>query len=284
MQNDERMNLQLTVRSNGGAMTRQRLRQAGVTDRALTAAVEAGLLVRPRRGIYAMTGLPAEGQAALEAGGRLSCVSAARSYGLWGGQDGRLHLRVGAHAGRTEPGAVRHWVPSDDHTELWRVSIAECLRSVVDCADQETAVAVLDTAISAGLVSLRGLRSLFAGSTSRARSVAAGARPGSDSGVESILRQRLVARGHTVEQQVAVPGVGRVDSRVDGVLFVEVDGFAFHSDRQSFERDRTRDTGLALLGARRLRFPARDVLNDADAVVATIEAVLAAEENEAPGA
>ena len=96
--------------------------------------------------------------------------------------------------------------------------------------------------------------------------------------MESILRQRLTARGHVVEQQVTVPGVGRVDARVDGQLYVEVDGFAFHSDRAAFERDRTRDTGLALVGARRLRFPARDVLVDPDAVVATIEAVLATEE------
>lgn len=247
-------------------------------DRLLTAAVESGWLVRPRRGVYALPGLPREAIAALSAGGRLSCVSAARSYGLWGGQDGRLHLRVGAHAGRTDADTVRHWTPNDAHPELWRVSFAECLRSVVSCADEETAVAVLDTALSARSVTLAGLRGIFEGTTRHSMAVAAAARPGSDSGVESILRQRLSARGHHVEQQIAVPGVGRVDIRVDGALYVEIDGFAYHADKASFERDRTRDTGLALLGARRVRFPARDVLLDADAVVATIEAVLATEE------
>ncbi len=176
---------------------------------------------------------------------------------------------------------MRHWSPHDAHPELWRVSLDDCLRSVVSCADEETAVAVLDTALAARSVTVVGLRRMFEQCSGRAQAVAASARPGSDSGVESILRQRLTARGHHVEQQVAVPGVGRIDARVDGLLYVEIDGFAYHADKESFERDRTRDTGLALLGARRLRFPARDVLGDADAVVATIEAVLAWEEIQA---
>lgn len=272
------MDLLTELRACGGAATRRDLRILGASDRALTALVESGELLRPRRGIYARADLPSEGLAALSAGGRLSCCSAARSYGLWGGMDGRLHLQVAPNAGRTGSDAVRHWVASDDHAELWRVSLHDCLRSVVTCADEETAVAVLDTALSGRTVTMAGLRRTFEHCTVRARAVAARARPGSDSGVESILRQRLTARGHHVEQQVAVPGVGRVDARVDGVLFVEIDGFAFHGSREAFERDRMRDTGLALLGARRLRFPARDVLMDADAVVATIEAVLATEE------
>ncbi len=264
------------LRERGGAATRRELRS--VTDRALTTAVDEGRLRRPRRGVYALPELSREALAALAAGGKLSCVSAARSYGLWGGQDGRLHLSVHPHAGRVADDAVRHWGACDEHPELWRVSLADCLRSVVDCADEETAVAVLDTALSARIVTMIGLRGVFAASAPHARAVAARARPGSDSGVESILRQRLTARGHVVEQQVAVPGVGRVDARIDGLLFVEIDGYAFHSGREAFERDRARDTALALLGARRLRFPARDVLGDADAVVAVIEGVLATEE------
>lgn len=270
------MNWQTIIRDRGGAATRRDLR--AVADRTLAAAVQDGKLLRPRRGVYALPGLPREAHAALAAGGKLSCVSAARSYGLWGGVDGRLHLRVHAHSGRAAQDAVRHWSAHPHQPELWRVSLAECLRTVVDCADEETAIAVLDTAITARAVTMSGLRTLFERSTSRARAVATAARPGSDSGVESILRQRLIARGHVVEQQVAVPGVGRVDARVDGVLYVEVDGFAFHQGKEAFERDRARDTGLALLGARRLRFPARDVLTTPDTVVATIEAVLATEE------
>lgn len=270
------------LRKRGGVASKRQLAAAGASDRALTGAVAAGRLLRPRSGVYALSDIGAEALEAVRSGGRLCCVSAARSYGLWGGQDGRTHVLLPPHAGRAGPrdGQVRHWWRSSPHVELWRVSLADCLRSVVRCADRETAVAVLDTALSAGSVSPAGLRRLFAGERLRCRETARLARPGSDSGVESILRQRLMARGHHVEQQVTLPGVGRVDARVDGVLFVEVDGFRFHSGREAFERDRLRDTALTMQGGRRLRFPARQVLEEPDAVVDAVEATLGMLETE----
>ena len=268
------MTLSTLMHALGDAASTRQLRQAGLTDRALTLAVREGRLVRPRNGVYAVPELAESTMTALRLGGRLSCVSAARSYGLWGGHDARLHIRVPGHAGRSGAGAVRHWGASEAHAEIWRVSFADCLRTVVQCADVETAVAVLDTAIGSGRVTMTALTDLFASEPLASRATAALARPGSDSGVESILRQRLTARGHHVEQQLAVAGVGRVDLRVDGSLFVEIDGFAYHSDHTAFERDRLRDTALALSGARWLRFPARQVIDHPDTVVATIEMML----------
>ena len=92
--------------------------------------------------------------------------------------------------------------------------------------------------------------------------------------MESILRQLLESRGHRVEQQLQVSGVGRVDMRIDGMLLVEVDGFAFHRDRDAFERDRARDTALALRGMRWLRVPARQVLDHSVAAVDAVERML----------
>ncbi|MEN0086471.1 MAG: hypothetical protein AAGC66_17020 [Leifsonia sp.] len=144
---------------------------------------------------------------------------------------------------------VRHWLPTERSAEVWRVTLADCLRSVARCTDEETAVAVFDTALTAGLVTLRELRAVLSGQPVSVRRRWMLARPGSDSGVESIVRQRLQARGHLVEQQVHVDGVGRVDMRIDGELFLEIDGFAFHSDREAFERDRVRDARLAARGS-----------------------------------
>ncbi|WP_240183607.1 endonuclease domain-containing protein [Leifsonia aquatica] len=169
---------------------------------------------------------------------------------------------------------MRHWGASEPNAELWRTSLADSLRTVARCSDEETAIAVLDTALGSGMATLPGLVQIFSAEPAESRRVASMARPGSDSGVESILRQRLAAREHLVEQQVGVPGVGRVDFRIDGVLYVEVDGYAYHSDPASFERDRLRDTALELQGLRRLRFTARQVLDDADAVVSTVEAAV----------
>ncbi|MFJ3489290.1 type IV toxin-antitoxin system AbiEi family antitoxin domain-containing protein [Leifsonia aquatica] len=267
----------------GGAATTRRLRAAGASERALALAMADGLLIRPRRGVYGRPDLSPQALSALRIGGRLSCVSAARSYGLWGGTDGRLHVRLPSHAGRAGGADVRHWETSEPHPELWRVSFEDCLRSAVRCADEETAVAVLDTALSSGRVVPARLTRIFAEEPFRVRTIAARARPGSDSGVESILRQRLQARGHLIEQQIAVPGVGRVDLRVGGFLHVEVDGYAYHSDPAAFERDRLRDTALELQGRRRLRFTARQVLENADAVVATIENIVAVTEETSSG-
>jgi very-short-patch-repair endonuclease len=169
---------------------------------------------------------------------------------------------------------VVHWKTSGPAREIWRVSPADCLRSVVRCADEETAVAVLDTAIGSGMVRFSDLPSWFESEPKWTRRVAARAHPGSDSGIESIVRQRLTAAGHVVEQQVTVSGVGRVDLRVDGWLFVELDGFAYHSSPGAFERDRIRDLSFAAQGEQRLRFTATQVLREWDVVADAIRTVL----------
>jgi len=267
----------------GGAASLGQLKEAGARGHVLSAAVREGRLLRPRNGRYALPGIGEAAISALRAGGRLCRVTAARTYGLWGGQDERTHLLVPPHAGRAgaaDDRTVRHWGRAERHSEVWRVSLADCLRSAVRCAEDETAIAVLDTAISTGQVTRHGLRRVFADEPHRSRRLAERARPGSDSGVESLLRQRLTARGHIVEQQLAVDGVGRVDARVDGVLYLEIDGFEFHADREAFERDRRRDVAMTLQDLPRLRLTARQVLRSPDATVATIEELLGSLERE----
>lgn len=279
----EAMEWMAELRRLGGAASLRQLREAGATESVLSTAVAEGRLVRPRNGRYVLSDAAEPVFVAVRSGARLSCVTAARSYGLWSGNDVRIHITVPAHAGRSgsaDATQVRHWSRSERHEEIWRVSLADCLRSVVRCADQETAVAVLDTAISSGRITRSGLRRIFQEEPRRSRNVVELARPGSDSGVESLLRQRLIARDHLVEQQLAVPGVGRVDARIDGMLYLEIDGYEFHSGRAAFERDRQRDIGLALLGARWMRVSAREVLRSPEEVVATIERVLGAAERE----
>ena len=259
----------------GGVATVHQLRSTGASAEELTAAVRGGVLRRIRKGIYAEPSAPRDVLAAVAARGRLSCVSAARTYGLWAGSDGRMHLQFAPHE-RAGPASahVRHWLPTEAGAEVWRVTVADCLRSVARCADEETAIAVFDTAISAGLTNVLDLHRILVGQPAKARSRGALARPGSDSGVESIVRQRLERAGHIVEQQVHVVGVGRVDMRVDGVLYLEIDGFAFHHDREQFERDRARDAILAARGLKRLRVSAAQVLGEWEVVAEHVRRVL----------
>lgn len=265
-----------TIARLGGIATTRQLCAAGAFSADLTAAVRSGALRRVRKGYYASPSASPAAVRAVVLGGRLSCVSAAPSYGLWAGDERRLHLQFAPNA-RAGPsgGCVRHWFAGEGNEQVWRLSVDDCLRSVARCADEETAVAVFDTAITAGLVDPIALRLVLDGLPVNARARAALARPGSDSGVESIVRQRLQAAGHLVEQQVHVPGVGRVDMRVDGLLYLEIDGFEFHGDRAAFERDRVRDAVLAAAGSSRLRVSAAQVRGDWAHVREQIERILA---------
>jgi very-short-patch-repair endonuclease len=75
------------------------------------------------------------------------------------------------------------------------------------------------------------------------------------------------------------------NAHVDGVevdllwreqrLVVEVDGFAYHSGRATFERDRMRDARLVALGIRVMRVTWRQIVYEPSAVVAALAQALA---------
>jgi very-short-patch-repair endonuclease len=60
----------------------------------------------------------------------------------------------------------------------------------------------------------------------------------------------------------------------DQRLVVEVDGFAFHSTRAAFERDRARDRALQAAGYAVLRITWRQIVEEPEAVVAALAAAL----------
>jgi very-short-patch-repair endonuclease len=60
-------------------------------------------------------------------------------------------------------------------------------------------------------------------------------------------------------------------------LVVEVDGYAFHSERSSFERDRRRDAALTLAGYRVIRITWRQITEERELVIATLAGALASQ-------
>ncbi len=62
---------------------------------------------------------------------------------------------------------------------------------------------------------------------------------------------------------------------IDARLVVETDGWGSHRTRAAFEEDRARDQALAVAGYRTVRFTHRQIVDDPNAVAATLSALLA---------
>lgn len=168
----------------------------------------------------------------------------------------------------------------EDVTTHGGLQVTTVLRTCLDLArtlPSWEAVAVADGALRRGLTTSDALTSSAA--TARGpgapsvSAVAALVDPRAESVLESLLRVRLSLAGlaPTCSQHHALADGRpvRLDlAWADLWLAVEADGFAHHSDRESYRSDRRRLTGLAADGWSVLRFSWEDVVGQPDEVVA----------------
>ena len=87
--------------------------------------------------------------------------------------------------------------------------------------------------------------------------------------------------GHWIANCPVLGEQGQILAEIDFAdpvlkVAIEVDGRAFHSDRQSFERDRERQNLLVTLGWVVLRFTWERIVNDPEGVIAEVASVCAA--------
>lgn len=272
-----------TIDELGGISTRRDLLRCGFTGHQLTAAVRGGIVRRVRQGHYALANADVERLAAVRLGGRLGCLSATKTFGLWAGSDECVHVTLPANAARLRTNVplrgrevaltpdrfrlpvVLHWrdVPVGRRTSgnAWRVDLPTALAEVASCAARRDVRAAFESAIHEGLLQVgdaqRWLDAVLPSTeTPMVLSAASG------SGAESHLIEELVAQGLEFLQQVEFPGVGYVDFLVAGRLVVEVDGYEFHSSKDQFEIDRARDAILLSRGYATLRIPARVMIHE----------------------
>jgi very-short-patch-repair endonuclease len=244
----------------GGMARWPALSALGVGRSTLLDACRLGAVLRPGRGVFCLPGAVDEPTVrALVARGQLSCAHAARAHGLEVfSLPTQVHVRIPRSSRRTARVAgtlVHRWGQraSSDLTPL-----ATTLRDCAHCLPRPDAVAVLDSAVRSGRISMADIALL-------ARSWGAGARrvvelmdPQSQSVLESVGRTLLVdAAIGEVESQKYVRQVGWVDLVVDGWLVVELDGWATH--KAAFQEDRRRDAELSRLGFVVLRFTYADL-------------------------
>jgi very-short-patch-repair endonuclease len=274
------------MESLGGIASRSQLIQQGIRGPAISRAVQEGVIRRVRRAHYRGESASFAAVAAVRVGGRLGCVGAAHSYGIWTNwlDTECVHVALPANAARLRTN--RMLLPSEDplrpdryHVEVdlhwsdvpvglrepgssaWRVPLEVALAQLARCLDRVDVLAAFESAAHLGLMSAADAHRLL-NTSAPARLGRMTIRGLDGSGAETYLAEAMRAVGLSFIQQVPFSGVGFVDFLVEGRLIVEVDGYQFHKGRKPFKRDRGRDGDMLGRGIPTLRIPADDVVAD----------------------
>lgn len=154
------------VQPGSAFLRRSDLHSRGWNDRAITAAVRAGRLIRPRAGMYLPTDAAGEVVAALRLGGRLACISALHLIDVFVLDAQSLHIHFPATASRLRDearAARRHWetLHRRPHPRATCVEVFDALVQAVRCQPPRAAVATLDSALHKGVLDVDDVDELF---------------------------------------------------------------------------------------------------------------------------
>ncbi|NYI40298.1 type IV toxin-antitoxin system AbiEi family antitoxin domain-containing protein [Demequina lutea] len=263
----------------GGAARRTELLLAGVPERSLRRSVLDGRVKKLGHGTYSLPWAAPEVAIAKLFRASLGCVTACEHWGLPVWEDhGLPHLVVpwGRSSSRRDPRertrAVLHRTSAPFPSALW-VPVAQAIDQAGWCTTPVGQLVLVDAALHSGVLMPGDLAQFeVRGARRRAwlRRMASGA---AESPLETVARAAFVTAGLSVKEQVIVPGVGRVDLVVEDTVAVELDGWEFHRSRDAFERDRTRDRLMLTRNLPVMRFTARDLRSDPQAILAQVAEV-----------
>ncbi len=257
-----------------GVVARGQLLEAGLTAGRIDGRVRAGRLPVVHRGVYLLGSLRGalppprwREMAAVLACGPGSAVSHESAGSLWDIRPPRDTERAVdvtvPGADRRRPGVRAHRVSAlrpGDVTNLEGIPVTTAARTLLDLA-----AAVGTRALEQAVARAQRL-DLVDGSEAEERLLALIRRGGLPS-----PETNLDLAGHEVDLLWRSAGV-----------VVEVDGFAYHSARRSFEHDRRRDAELAARGVRVVRVTWRQLTEEPDALLARLARTLAHAETRSP--
>ena len=272
------------ARRQHGIATSAQLAAAGLGPRAIAHRVATGRLVRLHRGVFQVGPVAAERgpemAAVLATGGILSHHTAAAIWGLRP-HHGAIHVTVTGPTPRPRPGVQIHRSCSLNaavHQGLLLTTPARTLHDLAACVPQHE----LDRAVEqAQILRLATREQIAADLPRRGRLALRTALNHEPQLTRSEAERRLLAlisqaRLPRPQTNVYVEGYEVDVFWPDQRLIVEIDGFAYHSTRQAFERDRARDAALQAAGYRVIRFTWRQIVYDSYALVAQLSALLRA--------
>lgn len=235
-----------------GVISRVQLLAADCSPEDIRKLVASETLRPLRRGWYAGSAAEPQVVRAVKAGGALSCISALRLHGLWAPKrwpDDKLHVRRSRHYarhGRESSGMPNCCIPGHAVAPVTRSvdSLPVALASAIGCLPAEATVALMDSALNKELITGEDLKRLTQSLPWPAEELRERTDAGAQSGTESLVRQRLRARGIKLRTQVQIEGIGRVDILIGDRLVIEVDSWTYHANPVTFASDRARDRRL----------------------------------------
>lgn len=272
---DEAAIVRLAMRQHG-LVTRAQAVALGATPDTVDGHLDRGAWSALRRGVYVVGAAPAtweqRAMAACLAGGPDVCSAARTAARIWGYVDlsGRLEVLVAGRRRVRLSGVSVHrtlLLPEIDRTTVRGIPVTSVARTIVDASqgqDPEVVGRWIDHAMRDHGLELLALESCLARLHGPGRRNVDAVRaallkrpigydPG-ESSLEARVIQILATRGFPppVLQHPVRRKDGRT-ARIDvsypwAMVALEPEGFRFHSDRSSFDRDRVRGAELTLLG------------------------------------
>jgi very-short-patch-repair endonuclease len=283
------------ARLQRGLISREQLRAMGLGRGAIEHRLASGRLHRVRRGVYQVghSAAPplAREIAALLAygpGSVLSHRTAAVQWRILPPADGPVSVTILGRDGGRRPGVRRHRVQSLGAVDLRLrdgVPLTAPARTLLDLAgeaDDRDLGRAINEALVQRLVSTGDLRSVLErcerrpGSPILRRLVDKFEEPALTRSEAEVRMLELLRRSGLPSPETNVR-VGRYE--VDMLwrqdrLVVEIDGFAFHSTRAAFERDRRRDADLQTAGLRVMRVTWRQIVEEPEATLVRVARLL----------
>lgn len=238
-----------------------RLKEEGLSWRAVAEAVDGGHLLRIRRSWLSLPDADPVLLSAARAGVIVSCLSAAERLGLWVARSRGAHVAAPPHAGRvdvvvgTRVHRAHPVVPR--HPDALVDALENVLVLVATCIPREEALVVWESALNKQLTSRESLTRLAL--PGRARSILDDVQPFADSGLETIIVVRLRWLGLRLLPQAFLHG-HRVDLLIGERLVLQIDG-AHHVGAQRAE-DIRHDAVLTLNGYHVIRVGYHQIMND----------------------
>lgn len=139
------------------------------------------------------------------------------------------------------------------------------LAAAARCAGPEVVLVLMESIIHLGLMKRSDLLPALSGCPPKIMCLINRCQA-SESGTETMVRDRLERRGVRVRSQVKIGDVGRVDLLVGRRLVIEVDSVAHHTSLENYHKDRLRDLRLLTLDYRVVRLTYEQVMSGWDEV------------------